>query len=952
MKGYNYFSIYLLLIVNVLSSAAFGADILPSYLRVEYKENPFIDETAPRLSWELQGKGFNQFQSAYRVIVSSSLKNIQNNTGDLWDSKKVQSNKTNQIVFQGQPIPSGQQVYWKVMVWDQEDQPGNWSTYATWEMAKPNAADWQAKWVGKDLNHLAKPGEYHLPPSPYIRKEVQIEKKIKSARLYISSLGLHNFYINGEKIGKDYFASGWTDYNKRVYYNVYDVGEQLKAGENVFGAILSNGWYAGYLGYALLVGSPQVNQFYGKFPLLKAQVDIQYEDGSNEVFYTDQTWKTGVGAVQESDFLEGETHDASKEPLGWNLPGFNDQNWSAVQEFPNQENQKLGLYPSNPVQVIEELPVKSINKIGSGKYIVDFGQNFAGVIRLKLKGAKGDSLVFRYGEMLHTDGSLMTENLRKARGIDTYVFSGDSEGEVWSPSFTFHGFQYVEISGLKAEPEPDFLTGLAMSSNLKEVGDFNSDNDMLNQLYSNIVWTQRANYLDIPTDCPQRDERLGWTGDAQIYMRSAIFNTDVAPFHKKWIQDLNDAQWSNGAFPIYAPMPVNSQNVAAIRADDAFSPGWSEAGIICTYEIFNAYNDHRIVKESLPYMTKFMEFLKKRTKGHVLVERSFEDVTPNGGFGDWLSVGDKTSPDMLATMYYFYCNKLMADMCAAIGEPNLAKSYEKEMELVSQGFKKHYMESDGRLKTDSKVYGKAEGYVEGTNGFYGHTQTAYANALYFGILDQKDTQLAGQFLRELVAQNGDKLSTGFLGFKPLLPALSASGSTDKAYQLMLSTEYPSLGYEVVNGATSIWERWDSFTKDKGFVHNAAMNSFSHYAFGSVNEWMFENMIGIKSIQNGFQQIIIKPEIGNYGINKVQGSYRSIAGQIKSSWSKSADKLTQQIEIPVNITAFCYVKAANPTAILVNGKALNKLSYVQSVSQKDEYVIIELGSGKYEINVSQ
>lgn len=952
MKGRIHFSIYLLLIVSLVSSTAFGADILPSYLRAEYKENPFIDETAPRLSWELQGKGFNQFQSAYRVIVSSSLKNIQNNTGDLWDSKKVQSNKTNQIVFQGKPIPSGQQVYWKVMVWDQKDQPGAWSTYASWEMAKPNAADWQAKWVGKDLNHLAKQGEYHLPPSPYIRKEVQIEKKIKSARLYISSLGLHNFYINGEKIGKDYFASGWTDYNKRVYYNVYDVSEQLKTGDNVFGAILSSGWYAGYLGYALLVGSPQVNQFYGKFPLLKAQVDIQYEDGSNDVFYTDQTWKTGVGAVQESDFLEGETHDASKEPIGWKLPGFNDQGWSAVQEFPNQENQKLGLYPSNPVQVIEELPVKSINKIGSGKYIVDFGQNFAGVIRLKLKGTKGDSLVFRYGEMLHTDGSLMTENLRKARGIDTYVFSGDSEEEVWSPSFTFHGFQYVEISGLKAEPEADFLTGLAMSSNLKEVGDFNSDNDMLNQLYSNIVWTQRANYLDIPTDCPQRDERLGWTGDAQIYMRSAIFNTDVAPFHKKWIQDLNDAQWSNGAFPIYAPMPVNSQNVAAIRADDAFSPGWSEAGIICTYEIFNAYNDHRIVKESLPFMTKFMEFLKKRTKGHVLVERSFEDVIPNGGFGDWLSVGDKTSPDMLATMYYFYCNKLMADMCAAIGEPNLAKSYEQEMELVRQGFKKHYMESDGKLKTDSKVYGKAEAYVEGSNGFYGHTQTAYANALYFGILDQKDTQLAGQFLRDLVAQNGDKLSTGFLGFKPLLPALSASGSTDKAYKLMLSTEYPSLGYEVVNGATSIWERWDSFTKDQGFVHNAAMNSFSHYAFGSVNEWMFENMIGIKSIQNGFQQIMIKPEIGDYGVNKVQGSYRSIAGQIKSSWSKSANKLTQQIEIPVNITAFCYVKAANPTAILVNGKTLNKLSYVQSVSQKDEYVIIELGSGKYEINVSQ
>ncbi|MGH2622533.1 MAG: alpha-L-rhamnosidase C-terminal domain-containing protein, partial [Sphingobacterium sp.] len=344
-------------------------------------------------------------------------------------------------------------------------------------------------------------------------------------------------------------------------------------------------------------------------------------------------------------------------------------------------------------------------------------------------------------------------------------------------------------------------------------------------------------------------------------------------------------------------------------------------------------------------------FVKKRTKGNVLVERSFEDVTPKGGFGDWLSVGDKTSPDMLATMYYFYCNKLMVDMCAAIGETNLAKSYQQEMELVRQGFKKHYMERDGKLKTDSEIYGNGEGYVEGSNGFYGHTQTAYANALYFGILDQHDTQLAGEFLRDLVAESGDKLSTGFLGFKPLLPALSASGSTDKAYQLMLSTEYPSLGYEVANGATSIWERWDSYTKDQGFIHNAAMNSFSHYAFGSVNEWMFENMIGIKSLENGFQQISIKPEIGDYGVNNVQGSYQSIAGQIKSSWSKSANQVTQQIEIPVNVTANCYLKASSPAAILVNGKAIEKLDYIQSVRQEDGFVVLELGSGKYEIKVA-
>lgn len=926
------------------------ANIQPKYLRTEYKVNPFVEESAARLSWELEGSGFNRFQSAYQVLVASSESLLKKDQGDLWDSKKVKSNQTNQIEYAGKALQSGQRVYWKVKSWDEKDKAGKWSDVNYWEMAKPQTQDWKAKWVGVDLNHLAKEGEYHLPPSPYLRKQVNLAKKVKSARLYISSLGLHNFYINGEKIGLDYFASGWTDYNKRVYYNVYDVTKQIQSGDNSFAAILSNGWYAGYLGYALLVGTPQVNQFYGKFPLLKAQVDVQYEDGTEEVIITDGTWKTSTAAVLESDFLEGETHDARKEQKGWNMVGFNDASWTNANEFPDKAEQQLQLYPSNPVRIIQELPAKSITKIEEGKYIVDFGQNFAGNIRLKLKGNSGDKLIFRYGEMLFPDGKLMTDNLRKARATDTYIFAGNGIEE-WTPSFTFHGFQYVEISGLKEEPKLDFLTGLVLSSDLESVGHFESDNKMLNQLYSNIVWTQKANYLDVPTDCPQRDERLGWTGDAQIYMRSAIFNADVAPFHKKWVKDLHDSQWPNGAYPVYSPMPVNSADVAAIRADDAFSPGWSEAGIICTYEIFKAYNDQRIVKESIPYMNKFMDFLKARTKNGVLPEKSFEDVNPKGGFGDWLSVGEKTSPDLLATTYYFYCNKLMAEMCRAIGDNAKAQAYESEMQIVKAGFKNHYMDKEGKLKTNSALYGNGAGYVEGQNGFAGHTQTAYANALYSGILNESDAGLAGKYLRELIESNGNKLSTGFLGFKPLLPALTASGSTDKAYQLIQSTEYPSLGYEVVNGATSIWERWDSYTKDQGFVHNAAMNSFSHYAFGSVNEWMFENMLGIKAKENGYQEIYIQPEIGDYGIQKASGSFRSIAGNIKSAWTKSGHAQTQELEIPVNVKAFCYIDTDDESAIQVNGKPLNKQDQVLSVKKQNGKVILELGSGKYQINTS-
>lgn len=941
----------MLLIASVmLNSSTLSAKIIPSYLRVEYKVNPYVDERAPRLSWELKGQGFNHSQSAYQILVASTREQLAKDHGDLWNSGKISSNQTNQVSYQGKKLASGQRVYWKVRSWDEADVAGDWSEVNYWERGKPAETNWDARWIGIDLNNLAKPGEYHLPPSPYLRKQTSLTRTVKSARLYISSLGLHNFYINGKKVGEDYFASGWTDYNKRVYYNVYDVSSLVREGDNTFGAILSGGWYAGYLGYALLVGSPQVKQFYGEFPLLKAQVDIEYTDGTKKTVATDRTWKVGTGAVQESDILQGETYDSRLEPEGWKIAGFDDSRWQDVQEIADMPGQTLEIYPGNPVRVVKELAVKSITKTEDGKYIIDFGQNFAGNIRLQLKGEKGDSLVFRYGEMLFPDGRLMTENLRKARARDTYVFKGTGKQEIWSPSFTFHGFQFVEVSGLQKEPTKDFLKGLVLSSPVQQTGSFSSDNAMLNQLYKNIVWTQRANYIDIPTDCPQRDERLGWTGDAQIYMRSAIFNADVAAFHTKWIQDLNDAQWGNGAFPIYAPMPVNSEGVAAIRKDDAFSPGWSEAGIICTYEIFKAYNDVRIVEKSMPYMLKFMDFLKKRTQEGVLKEGSFEDVTPKGGFGDWLSVGEKTSPDLLATTYYYYCSRLMREMSHAVGRADQVEFFQKEMETVKQGFKNHYMGTDGKLKTNGAVYGDGAGYVEGENGFAGHTQTAYANALYSGILDQKDVKLAGKYLRELVKANDNKLSTGFLGFKPLLPALSASGSIDKAYLLLQSEEYPSLGYEVINGATSIWERWDSYTKDKGFVHNAAMNSFSHYAFGSVNEWIFEHMLGIRAKENGYQEVIIKPEIGPYGINEASGSYRSIAGEIKSSWQQRPGELLQEVSIPVNVKAYCYLKAPSIDAVTVNGEPLEKNKYDVIVTYEDGFIVVLLGSGDYAFKV--
>ncbi len=933
-------------ILSVFFACGERQGVHPTYLRTEYKVNPYLDVAKPRLSWELESGTPGQFQTAYRVLVASSQRLLDEGQGDLWDSGKIESDATNQIEYEGTPVAAKTRAYWKVQSWDKDGQPGDWSDVAWWETGLLSTSDWSAQWIGYDLNEYGKGDIYHLPPAPYLRTTRELANDIESARLYVTALGLYEFYINGDRIGDDYFAPGWTDYNKRVYYSVYDVTDQLRAGENAFAATLSYGWYSGYLGYALLVGTPQVRDFYGDVPLLRAQIEITYVDGTREVVDTDASWRASQGALRGTDILQGELYDARLVQQGWDRPAFDDASWDAAQVYPDQSGREVQIYPGDPVRVIQEFKPKSITPREDGKYIIDFGQNFAGVVRLNVKGNAGDSIVIRHGEMLHPDGALVTENLRMARATDTYVLRGDPNGEQWQPQFTFHGFQYVEISGLREQPTDETLVGLAMSSVTPEVGSFQTDHAMLNQLYSNIVWTQRANYLDIPTDCPQRDERQGWTADAQIYIHSATFNTDIAAFHTKWVQDLNDSQWENGAYPVYSPMPVRADGKAAIRPSDTYSPGWSEAGVICVYELYRTYGDKRVVRESLPYMEKFMAFLRdKAGDTRIFTEDSFNEISPKGGFGDWLSVGKKTGPDLLATLYYAYCAQLMADMLAAVDEQQRATFYVNEVAEIMEAFLAHYSDEEGKFITDAAAYGDGVGYVDGNLGFEGHTQTAYANAIYMALLEASHQDKAGQWLRDLVEENDGKLATGFLGFRPLLPALSATGSSDIAYQLILSTEYPSLGFEVVNGATSIWERWDSYTQDKGFVHNASMNSFSHYAFGAVNEWMFGNMAGIRSDGVGYRRIKIKPEIvEGTEVNEVAASYRSINGWIRSSWERSDRQIQQNVTIPVNTSAQVYVAAEHAAAVTVNGKKLEGSEF--AFVEKNGHVVVEIGSGDY------
>ena len=647
------------------------------------------------------------------------------------------------------------------------------------------------------------------------------------------------------------------------------------------------------------------------------------------------------GTLLESDLLQGETYDARRDLGNWHQPDYNDAAWKSVQVFAKTDR-VVQCHPGHPVRITEVLRPRSVTRRDNGVYICDMGQNFAGVVRLRAMGNAGDRITLRFGEMLHPDGRLMTENLRKARATDTYILRGDPNGEVWTPQFTFHGFQYVEVAGYPGEPGPDSLTGLVLGSDVPTAGSFECSNALVNQLYKNIVWTQRANFVDIPTDCPQRDERMGWTGDAQIYIGSAILNGDVAAFFTKWLVDLNDDQWPDGSYPNFAPRPFNRDKML-------FSPGWMEAGVICPYHLLKAYGDTRLVQKHWPNMEAFMAFHEKRSRGkYVYPEASFEDIVPKGGFGDWLNVGKKTPPDLLATMYYGYCASLMAEMARAIERPDRAAHYADVAQKVRRALREHYIAEDGRFRCNAAAYGNGAGYVDGDRGFSGHTQTAYANGIYMNLLDPALEQKAGRYLVGQIEQSDGRLSTGFLGVKPLLPALSKMGYTEVAYQLLLTREYPSWLFEIDNGATTIWERWNSFTKKDGFV--AGMNSFSHYSFGSVCEWMFQNMGGIRNPGIAYESILLEPELDRR-VRFVKARHQSIRGDILSHWSVQDDRLSYVVDVPANTVATVSIPSMRDGRVLESGRPIQETSDLTVLRIERARIVVRVGSGHYQF-VSQ
>ena len=758
-------------------------------------------------------------------------------------------------------------------------------------------------------------------------------------------------------MGDAFFQPGWSDYLKRAYYRGHDVTALVRAGGvNALGAVVADGWYAGYVGYGLLVGygpNKVGRYFYGKTPALRAQLEIDYTDGTRETLGTDETWRvTDRGPTREADLIMGEAYDARAELTGWATAGYDATAWvPAVRAETNpraralysdaseQKEVDLGFvappvlqaYAAPAIRVTQELPATRLTEPTLGAYVFDLGQNFAGIVRLKVKGAAGTQVRLRYGEMLHPDGRLMTENLRKARATDFYTLRGDAAGETWSPRFTYHGFQYVEVTGLAEKPPLDAITGLVLHNDTPLAGNFECSDPVLTQFGKNAQWTQRANFVEVPTDCPQRDERLGWMGDAQAYVRTATFNADVAAFFTKWSDDVAEAQRSFGAYPDYAPYPM-----AHGTPGKTFGTGWTDAGVICPWTIWKTYGDTRIIARHWASMTRFMEWRQASTTPEGL------GTSIGNPWGDWLNVNEATPVEFLDTCFHALDCTLMAEMADAIGRPIEAALYRARRAKTQAIFNKVYRKADGTLTVD--------------------TQSAYVMALWAGLIAETDRPKMAATLVAKIARNDFRMATGFLGTRALLPALTANGAHDLAARLFQSRRFPSWGYEVTNGANTVWERWDSFTKEHGFggasgTQNSAMNSFSHYAFGAVMEWVYRELAGIDTDGAGYRQILIRPRPPTPGSNPeqtpiswVKAHYDSINGRIASAWKQENGAFALEVTVPANTTAKVILPKATAARTSENGAPLDRAPGVRAVVAEGEDLRVEVGAGTYRFEV--
>ena len=737
-------------------------------------------------------------------------------------------------------------------------------------------------------------------PAPYLRKDFSVPQPVRRATVYVTALGVYELHLNGQRVSEDVLAPGWTEFRKRVHYHTYDVTSLVSGGENTIGAILGDGWYASTLAHLAR------RNFYDGRPRLLVQLVLSLADGTTQTVVSDESWKAKFGPIQHADLLMGCEYDARFAMPGWDAKGFDAHAWSPVVAEATIQG-KVQAAVAEPSRVIEELPALKLTEPAPGCWTFDLGQNMVGWVRLKVRGAAGQRVTVRHAEMINRDGTLYTSSLRSCPSTDFYVLSGRGE-EVFEPYFTFHGFRYVEVRGLSTRPELEAVTGRVVHTDLHRTGSFECSHPLLNQLYRNIVWGQKGNYLEVPTDCPQRDERMGWTGDTQFFAPTAAYNFEVAGFFTRWLATCRDNQHADGSFPHVVPDIMGGGGATA----------WGDAALLCAYNIYQVYGDTRLVAEHFPAMERYMGWLAGKTQN---------GISTVGGFGDWLNAGGGATSKAIDTAYHAHLARLMSEMAQAIGRNDDAQRYARLHEEVKTAFVRTFLQPDGSLKDCS--------------------QTGYALAFTMNLLPEAMWKSAAAKYVDEIKRFDWHLATGFIGTPRLLPALHEAGRDDVAYRVLFQETYPGWLFPVKNGATTMWERWNGWTPEQGFG-DISMNSFNHYAFGAVGEYLYGMIGGIRPASPGYKTIRIQPVLGGE-LTWAKTSFESIHGRISTRWKRDGHNLSLAVTIPANTTATVFVPARDLQAVTEFGKPAGQAPGVQFLRMEGGAAAFAVGSGDYQFN---
>src|SRR5437016_2072415 len=879
-------------------------------LRCEYKVDPMgIDVRKPRLSWELVNPERGVLETSYEIRVAQSEADLAKGKL-LWDGGKQASQASIQVEYGGPALESRRIYYWQVRVADNHGHLSDWSQPGHWEMGLLQAADWKAKWITPNLAE----DETKSNPAPLLRREFSFDKKVERARLYATAMGLYEMSLNGKRVGDEYFTPGWTAYDFRYQYQTYDVTGSLKNGTNCLAAMLGDGWFRGRLAW------DDKRNSYGKKLALLAQLVVTYKDGTQQIVGSDDGWKSATGAVLESDIYNGETYDARLEQPGWNEAGFDDKNWKSVTVLPTPKA-KLVAPAGPPVKAMEQITPVKVLKTPGGDTVLDMGQNMVGWIRFRLTAPAGTTITLRHAEVLDKAGNFYTANLRSAEETIRYTAKGQGT-ESFQPHFTFQGFRYVSVSGWPGEVNPEDFTGMVVHSAVARTGSFEASNPLLNRLQHNIIWGQKGNFLDVPTDCPQRDERLGWTGDAQVFSRTAAFNMDVAGFFTKWLKDVAADQFENGSVPYVVPNVLGNRPTG----QPGGSAAWADSAVIIPWNMYLSYGDKRVLEEQYDSMTRWVEYERGRAGDDYI-------WSGDSHFGDWLAFatnradypGATTSKDLIATAFFAHSTDLLQRAAQVLGKRNDAERYAELLAKIKSAFCREFVTETGRV-------GEA-------------TQSAYALALQFDLLSESLRAVAAKRLADEVRTRGH-LTTGFVGTPYLCHVLSRYGYLDEAYLLLNRDQYPSWLYPIKQGATTIWERWDG-QKPDGTFQDKSMNSFNHYAYGAVGDWMYRVMAGLEidEAAPGYKHILIQPQPGG-GFTRVKVSHQTLYGRASSAWEIKDGEFFLAVEIPTNTRATVRLPEAQLTNVKESDQSLVNGNGITSVRQEGYAVIVEIGSGTY------